>query len=77
MKRNFRRLNETFSSKLLMAAQNDNHRYSKRNLVRTESFDKKLNRGANHRLIVSPILTSMDLIQNDGRRTGQPSVGFF
>ena len=32
---------ETFSNKLLMAAPNDNDRYSKRNLARIEGFDKK------------------------------------
>ena len=61
---------ETFSSKFLMAAQNDNHRYSKRNLVRTESFDKNLNRGVNRRHIVSSTLTFRDRIPNDVRCTG-------
>ena len=57
-----------------MAAQNDNHRYSKRNLVRTESFDKNLNRGVNRRHIVSSTLTFRDRIPNDVRCTGKPSL---
>ena len=57
-----------------MAAQNDNHRYSKRNLVRTESFDENLNRGVNHRHIVSSSLTFRDRIPNDVRCTGKPSL---
>ena len=60
-----------------MAAQNDSYRFSTRNLVRTEGFDKKLNRSFNHRHIVSSTVTFMDRIPNDVRRTGQPSVGSF
>ena len=55
-----------------MAAPNDHHRYSERNLVRTEGFDKKLNRS-----LTNPSLTLMDRIPNDVRWTEQPSVGSF
>ena len=58
-----------------MAAQNDSYRFSTRNSVRTEGFDKKLNRSFNHRHIVSSTVTFKDRIPNDVRRTGQPSVG--
>ena len=66
-----------FPKKVFVAAQNDSYRYSTRNLVRTEGFDKKLNRSFNHRLIVSSIVTFMDRIPNVVRRTRLPSVGSF
>ena len=56
-----------------MAVTNDNYRYSKRNLVRTEGFDQKLNRSFNQRPMVSLSLTSMFRILNDVSRTEQPS----
>ena len=65
---------ETFSNNFLMAVTNDNHRYSKRNLLRTKGFDQKLNRRLNHRPMVSLSLTSMFRIPNDVSRTEQPSV---